>query len=191
MAVVNRIPAAPKLPRGTGLNVQVEVDPFVTQRMLSYTMSAVSGPSLARFLEEDAHEYFREEIERRFASEGDRKSGAWAPLHDATVDIRRALGYPGSSPINRRTDELYDFVTTSNDISAGSDWAQMDLPGTPPNEVVRQKLETAQRGSDNNPLGYGPTTTRPVLAVDQTDMAELLIALEAHIIYEVIGRIGD
>lgn len=199
-ATVNRIAGAvnanplkaAKKPSGVGLNVEVEVDPFPVNRMLGYVLRTVDGASLARWLVDDAHEYFREEIAMRFAYEGDKKSGAWAPLHDATIDIRRALGYGGDSPINERTGELFDFVTTQYDINMGQTWALLTFPGDPPTASARQKLETAQLGRADNPLdGYGPTTRRPVLAVDETDLMELMVSLESYIMLGVVGRLGD
>lgn len=187
-------PATPgkpyKAPRGTQAVVSIDVDSLPVERLLHAVEWATSGTSLRFFLENDAHEWFREEIFRRFMSDGDRKSGDWAPLKDATIDIRRALGF-GDDPINRRTDEMFEFVTTNYDIASGGNWAELNLPGDPPDPVTAQKLETAQRGSNRNPLGYGPTQPRPVLAVDQTDMAQLMLMLEVHIMYEVISGVGS
>ena len=174
---------------GTGERIEVEVNSFPVDRLVDAVNDAVSGPSLAVWLEGSAHDHFEHEIVNRFAYEGDRKSGPWEPLHDATIDIRHALGVPGPGPINIRDQGLFDFVTTSRDTHFGDTWATMDLPGNPPDDTTRAKLTTAQRGSNNNPLGYGPTNPRPVLAVDESDMASLLIRLETHIMLAVV-RLG-
>jgi hypothetical protein len=173
-----------------GQKIEIEVDSFDTDMMLDITMWAVHGESLLRFLQDDAHEYFREEIALRFAYEGDSKSGNWGPLHDATVDIRRALGYGGETPINVRTGDLFDFVTRSYDVMGGEDWAMLTLPGDPPNPTVAQKLKTAQQGSSNNPLGYGPTMPRPVLALGESDMVVLLQRLQSHIMMQIVGLVS-
>lgn len=170
---------------GYGAQIQIDVDSFPVDQLVEAVNTAVSGPSLRAFLYGSAHDHFEHEIVQRFAYEGDRKSGPWEPLHDATIDIRHALGVPGPGPINIRDQGLFDFVTSSRTTIAGDFWAQMDLPGRPPDSVTEDKLRTAQRGSNNNPLGYGPTSPRPVLAVDESDMAALLIRLETHIMLAV------
>jgi hypothetical protein len=180
--------AVPGLQPRTSWNVRV--DSFETQAMLSFAMVAVSGPSLAGFLDDKAANWLHEEIGLRFAYEGDRKSGDWPRLQESTNQIREALGFPADTPINIRTGDLEEFVTTAHDVTQGPMSASMDLPGDVPDPVLAKKLRTAQQGasSGENPFpGTGPTPPRPVLAVDETDMVELLARLEAHIVTQVIG----
>ncbi len=183
---------APKVPssRGYGQKVSIDVNSLSIDNLIFNLFMAVSGPSLADFLIDDAHKHFVDEIYMRFVHKGDDKSGQWAPLHDATIDIRRALGYPNDNEINVRTGDLLRFVVESYDILAGPMYAQMDLPGAPPTEALADKLRRAQRGSDDNILGYGPTIPRPILALDMTDMATLLGLLEMHIMLRVAVGIG-
>lgn len=185
-----RLPAE-RMPGGASRNrlISVEVDEDPSMRLFDLTMQAVSGFSLAAFLEGPAHDYFAEQIYGRFVDEGDTKSGFWEPLHDATVDIRRAMGYSGDHPINERTGELKEWVTEEFEMMGGDDWAQMDLPGSAPTARHAEKLKTAQQGRAVNPLGYGPTGPRPVLAHTEDDLASILMRLQDWIIHRVVGGI--
>lgn len=160
--------------------------------MLGLAYSAVSGPSLYRFLDTTASLYFQEEIGLRFAYEGDSKSGDWPDLADSTNEIRSALGFPPITPINIRTGDLENWLTTSYDVTVGPMSASMDLPGPAPDAILAKKLETAQRGESagDNPFpNAGSTPPRPVLAVDETDLAELVVLLQGHIVAYILGAI--
>ncbi len=158
--------------------------------LLAATWAALSGPSLAVFLETMASEYFTEEIIDRFAYEGDDASGDWAPLADSTRRIREALGYPGSNPINERTQELLKFVAFHREFGVGPNMGFMDVPGKPDTQSVEAKLRTAQQGSSNNPLFPGATTPpRPVLATNAGDMVNLLRLLEIYLMQRIAAAI--
>lgn len=179
-----------KQPRTTGVwgifSVTTDWDTFQTESMLSRTLRAVSGPSLATWLAGPVDGYFKDEIIDRFAFEGDDKSGQWAPLSDTTNRIREALGFPADDPINERTGELLEFVVQSREYMAGDDWAMMELPGDPDSFALEQKLTHAQLGASDNPLFPGSTTPpRPVLAVDPMDMEILLRMLQMHVMESV------
>jgi hypothetical protein len=168
---------------------EVDVDVFDVTRMMDYAILATSGARLVQFMEEDVVEHFHTETMLRFVHEGDRKSGNWQPLADATQDIRIALGYGGDSPINERTGDLKDFVTTEYSILFGEDWAEVTIPGDTDNPLTAKKLQTAQQGSSDNHLGYGSTPPRPVLAADDTDLEELLVRLEGHVAMSIAGML--
>lgn len=165
--------------------INVKVDAFPVQRLLDLVMHAVSPGSLLDFLEERVVLHFHEDIDLRFAYEGDRKSGNWPALRDSTNDIREALGFPPVTPINIRTGELHDFVTNHFEAHLLGEGAAVDIPGEPTDPELRNKLLTAQQGSDNNPP-FRATPARPVLAADETDMEEILIMLQEHVMMEVL-----
>lgn len=58
-------------------------------------------------------------IQRQFETEGSYGGTPWAPLADATVSERERLGFGGDGPILRRTDNLYDALTTGRMVSGG------------------------------------------------------------------------
>lgn len=165
----------------------VEIDATDVDRVVRQVEMSVSGPSLESWLRGDATDFFHNDIESRFYEEGDVKSGFWAPLSEATINIRRELGF-GAEPINRRTDEMFDFLTSDYPTHQGDVFASMDVPGKPNDPVTEQKLETAQRGRAGNPIPeFGFTPPRPVLAVSEMDLAKLLESLQVHIVNFVIG----
>lgn len=172
-----------RLPRGA-VQTYVYVDDFDVQRLLLAVERAVSGPSLAVFLKGPVNQYLHEQIGLRFAYEGDKASGNWDPLSDATNSIRQTLGYPPVSPINVRTGEMEAWLTDpdSMDFTYGAWAAMLHIPGGAPTPLHEKKLDTAQKGSTSNPIPeFGPTPPRPVLAVDASDMATILEGLQVHI----------
>lgn len=135
--------------------------------------------------------YLQAEIKERFQSEGDRASGKWAPLEDATENIRQALGFSPAHPINIRTGQLHKFVTTSSDTVVMGDSVVTQVPGDSGDSVLEKKLETAQKGSRSNPFpGARNTPARPVLALDTDDAAAVLTSLQLHIVHAMEGRFG-
>lgn len=170
------------------VKVSIEVDAFDTNRMIERTLKAVDGISLEEYLRGPAHEYLEHEIVQRFAYEGDKKSGDWAPLSEATRTIRRELGYDEEGT-NIRSGEMFRILTHDADFYPGTNSAEMSLPGSAGTRgQMAQKMQTATRGRANNPMpGFGPTPPRPVLAVDEMDMAALLEALNIWIIGEIAG----
>lgn len=175
----------------TRTQYMVEIDATDVDRVIHLVEMSVAGPSLERWLRGDATDFFHDDIESRFYEEGDVKSGFWAPLSEATINIRRELGY-GPDPINRRTDDMFNFVTGDYPTHMGDSFATMDVPGKAPNEVTATKLETAQQGRANNPIAeFGATPPRPVLGrPTEPDLARLLESLQVHIVNFVIGSLS-
>lgn len=170
--------------------LDIDVNKLDVERLLHKLELAISGPSLAAFLEGSASEEFRENIIERFDEEGDALSGFWEPLKDVTVDIKRALPDLAGSPetINVRTGEMFKALTQNYDTNFGADWAQLNVPGDV-DALTETKIRTAQQGSNNNPLGYGPTPPRPVLATSEMQLGVILQKLEYHIVDMLVGSI--
>jgi hypothetical protein len=171
------------------VRVEVDVDPFYTELMVQRVMEVLSGPNLENFLQTQAFPHFQDEIVQRFAHQGDRKSGHWPDLSDATQNIRSQEGFGPDWPVNIRTEEMFNEVTESADFSAGMASAEMMLPGRGLHGPVVEKLATAQLGKSGNKMSanFGPTPPRPVLAVDETDLEVLLERLNGFIITGVVG----
>lgn len=98
------------------MRVTVKVIEEEVTRIVALVEQAVQPTALANILDGDVHDYVVRDIQLRFAYEGDSASGNWKPLADATQDIRAQLGYPSESPINRRTGDMEDYVTTNYEI---------------------------------------------------------------------------
>ncbi len=160
----------------------VTFDTSSVDRMLDQLALAISPPSLMTWLQSDVSDKFSDDVSNRFVTEGDAKSGFWKELADPTNDIRIALGFAPESPINERTGELKHFVQTGREYLMGPGSATMKIPGDPPDPITAQKLATAQQGTLKNPIDqFGATDARPVLAVDETDLAQIMGMLAQHI----------
>lgn len=181
--------ALPSGGAGRSQTVSIDIDSIEVRALLERFERAVGQASLVLFLEGPATKFFHDDIESRFEEEGDAKSGFWQPLRDATIDIRRADGF-GDGPINVRTGEFKEFMLSDYDVFGGTMWAEMNVPGSPGDSQTATKLATAQQGSNDNSLGYGPTPARPVLAVSEMDLFALVGLLQIHILeYALAGLI--
>lgn len=143
------------------------------QFMLDRIDSALSPVGLAAFLHGSVAPWLEERAEQRFAKQGDDASGRWAPLKPITVEIREEEGY-GPGPINQRTHELRDYILgVGSDVTAGPGLASLTFPGKPANtQRLKTKVETAQKGK-----ARPATVKRPVLAVNERDLGQVLTSL--------------
>lgn len=172
-----------------GRTFNVEVDAFNVEHLIEIVEAQLTGAKLTVFLRESVYPQLRDEIFHRFADEGDRKVGQWEPLTDTTQDIRTALGYRPND-INIRSGQMFLFLQEGHELVTGPDFAELQVPGDTSDDLLVRKINTAQEGSDDNPLGFGPTPPRPVLAApDDQDIAEILEKLQAHIMVSVAGAL--
>lgn len=168
--------------------VQADVVIADPEHMLARLDHALSGEIIGAFLKGPVQDFFAEEAAWRFGAEGDKASGGWPPLSDATVDIRERLGFSSDEP-NIRTNDMFNFVTESSDLVMGPGFAQITIPGTPSDPLMAQKIETAQRGRADNPIpGFGPTPPRPVIATSgEEDLREVIYLLAKHVTQWMAG----
>ena len=158
------------------------IDTTDVDNMLDRMAVGLADPSLISWLRGDVSPYLEKDIAQRFDSEGDNKSGSWPALHEATIAIREELGF-GAGPINVRTGDLREFTETGREFLVGTGFVEMQVPGSPPDPVTAAKLEHAQRGTTANPNPrFGPTVPRPVLAINEGDLAAMMTMLHNHII---------
>lgn len=151
--------------------------------------NAVSPTALEYMLATSVAPWLQHRAEQRFNTEGDLASGKWNELRPATNLIRLLLGYSPVHPINLREGDLHRFVTHSGGtVSPVGDGAELTWPG--PGGAQEEKLKVAQQGS---PSGENPwfksakTAARPVVAIDQADVAALLVALNGHLMEHMQG----
>lgn len=170
----------------------VFVNTASVEDMLARLDTALSAEALAEFLTVKVAPFLGARAKERFRTEGDDASGKWAPLMPATQAIRAsgaqtygwAIG--PDHPINRRTGELEDYITSGNGKtipwSSGASLVYPD-PANAQGELV-DKVATAQKGR------VSPrTVARKVLAVNETDLDFVLRRLQEHIVVGAGGRL--
>lgn len=162
----------------SGIDVQIIGDSSGVQAMLNHLDTALNPVAIAGFLGATVDPYLRSRMKDRFAGEGDDVVGKWIPLAQTTQDIRQQQGYGAAHPINRRTGDLENYIVGSpNAISIHGLGATLTMPGNRPTGELKKKVETAQRGKANRPV----TPPRPVLGMNEKDLAFVLTALAFHV----------
>lgn len=159
-----------------GAFIDIRVDSKSVQLMLERLEFSLSAIGLGIYME-GVDEYVRGRIRSRFASEGDDVSGPWAPLKDATIAMRESAGYPGDHPINERTGEMYDLLTGG---AARVTLSGLGATYTHPSggsALAKEKIRVAQEGSASP-----ATVPRPVLGLNERDLASLLAMFGTHLV---------
>ena len=164
----------------------VEVDDSDVQKMLARFDAVLIPTNLAQFLRYVADPWFTGRAISRFRNEGDDVSGAWAPLKPYTVQQRESAGFPGEHPINHRTGEMERYIAQgSRTFMVAATQATMRMPGRG-NASFNQKLKVAQQGA-----AYPRTVARPVIGMNERDLAVMLHALSQWVAQEMtIGSGG-
>jgi len=157
--------------------ITVETDNAST--LMTQVMENLSDARLATWLAGPVDQFLRARAQARFSGQGSSEvGGPWAPLRDATVAIRESKGFPGARPINERTGQLRDLLTsTPGRTTMSSGFTGYRLPGPDVVGDLADKLSTAQIGTDNP-----RTVPRPVLATDAVDLEFLLVSLLEHVL---------
>lgn len=171
--------------------VKMTVDASQVDRLFEMFVRSIGPSSLTHFLRTDAAQFYHKDIFDRFLKRGDAKA-KWAPLKESTQSIRWDLGF-SANDTNVRTGDMERWILGSVEnptAVAFPGGAQVAFPGNPPDDVLRTKLETAQKGNPDNIKGYGPTEPRPVLAVAATDLIVLMELLARHMVMYVEGSLA-
>lgn len=161
-----------------GISMDIDVQEQDVERLLNSVNTVLNPISMMGFLSLTVAPFIRRRAEARFAGEGDDVSGKWAPLSPATQEIREGLDLPisGDHPINRRTDDLYTYITKSPDevMPLGGMGAQLTYPSPSAtiNPGIEEKMKTAQQGRRNP-----HTIPRPVLGLGIGDLTYVVGAL--------------
>ena len=143
--------------------------------MLNGLDTALNPVAIAGFLGAVVDPYLRKRAQARFTSEGDDVVGGWAELKEATQNIRSDLGYGAAHPINKRTGELEDYIVNSpNSLNIHPWGASLTLPGNAPVGELADKVRRAQQGDVRQ-------VPRPVLGMNERDLAFVLLALASNI----------
>jgi hypothetical protein len=156
------------------LEIQMGGNPKEVNRMLNYLATVLSPIGMSVFMATSVGPWLRSRAQDRFFEEGDSAVGKWAPLADATREVRGRLGVGDANPINRRTGELEQYITQSRwMITATPLGVVLQYPSEPPSDrALREKMRTAQEGR-SKPF----TVPRPVLGMDEADLAYVLTSL--------------
>lgn len=161
--------------------VRVDIDIYADDALgvLARLDTCFNAEGMTSFMGGDVLPWLRQRAAGRFATEGDDASGKWAPLKPSTVDIReggieRGI-WPGISPehpINQRTGIMHDYIARGRaEIVSGGPSTTMYFPRrTPPTPQLANKIKRAQ-------VGDSRTARRPVLAINQTDVTEIVSRL--------------
>lgn len=159
------------------VRIIVDVDSDNVEQMLARTTMALSTVGMFAFLSGPVTTWLKERAEDRFAAEGDDVSGKWLPLEPYTEQVRSAGGYGAAHPINRRTGELENYITQSGgDVISAAGFSQLTFPGDAPSAREATKVATAQIGAT-----FPATPARPVLGMNEVDLAFVLAALATHV----------
>jgi hypothetical protein len=159
------------------IDFDIDVEKRSVEALLMRLDTALSPPAIAQLLGGPVQEYVKRRAAQRFANEGDDVVGAWAPLQPATQAIRAQEGYGADGPINRRTDELMNYIVGSPGRTVmHSLGATLTYPGNPPTGETKAKVQTAQIGKP-----YPQTPPRPVLGLGEQDLIEILTILSVYV----------
>lgn len=168
-----------------GMSISLIGDVHGVQRMMEHLDTALNPVAIAGFLGAKVMPYLTARAQNRFSNEGDDVVGGWRPLSAATENFRstgRAQGMwavGDAHPINVRTHELERYVTSGTGVVAPNPSGailQYPNPSNVRTPELREKLRTAARGK-----AQPNTPPRPVLGVNERDMAFLLLSLASHI----------
>jgi hypothetical protein len=139
---------------------------------------AISEGTLSRFFQAEVGPWLSHRARERFANEGDDAVGDWAPLSQATIRVKRSMGYL-SQGINRRTGQLEDWATDGSfDAQATADGGKFNYPRKKPTGRLKKKVSGAQNGTDRAPA-------RPVVGFSDLD-AEIILQMFAHHLESIV-----
>lgn len=157
-------------------DVDMVLDASDAVRVMAILDVRLRAAGLEAFMQNTAVPWLQRRAAKRFGSEGDDASGKWMPLRKATEHFRSKAGFPPAHPINVRTLQMFDFITSADgSISGGPGYASLNWPGARGRgQELAAKIRTAQG------LTAG-VVARPVLGLSQTDdifiSARLLVYL--------------
>jgi hypothetical protein len=139
--------------------------------LMDHIRDRLSPAGLAALMRADVYREMKDRVSDRFNAEGDTTVGAWAPLSEATENIREDLGFPRDHPINERTGSLRHFVETSHVVGPMATGAELAMPGPFTSQLIETKFRRAQQGKARGGSKDARRTMprRPVLAIGQVE----------------------
>ncbi len=168
------------MPPGIGISI-IGDDKGVQAQLLALD-TALNPLAVAALLGAEVTPYLAMRAKGRFAEEGDDVTGKWAPLSEATQNIRAAGAQQGmwnvgpAHPINVRTHEMENYVTSGlGDLLPTAYGAVLRYPRPQRSAELQKKMKTAQMGDG------GRTPKRPVIGLNERDLTFVLTALAFHI----------
>lgn len=167
-----------------GIEAEIVGDFAQTEAMLSALMYSTTSTHMMGFLIERETPYLKERAIQRFHNEGDDAVGMWAPLKEATKNIRSSMGFSPDHPINVRTGGLEDFITKGEpEVMATGNVAVLMMPG-PSSGHMLDKLRVAQIGSD-----VPNTVPRPVVGLDHSDLVATLTMFAFNLQEDIVKNL--
>jgi hypothetical protein len=140
--------------------------------MLEHLETKISPLGLTAWMEADVDPWLRQRARDRFTNEGDDVSGPWTPLSPYTQMIRSQMGYGPDHPINVRTGELENYITSAGNVFETGVGVILETPGGTVQPDMAVKITTAQQGSS-----FPVTPPRPVLGVNERDLEAIMVTL--------------
>lgn len=160
-----------------GLNIMFDVEAKSVHGLLSDLQSKLDPFHMGTFLHGLMVPHLNRSFKAGFDSERAPDGSGWAPLTDATVQIRKDAGFGGAHPINVRGGELERYITQSSGtiVTTGTD-AILKYPSERgvPSGSLGKKVRGAQKGE-------GKAPPRPVLGLNEADLAFLLAGLMGYV----------
>lgn len=169
----------------------VGVNTVDVEQMVMSVMRAVGPESMVLFGGKVSN-YLTDKERIRFDVEGDIESGFWAPLAPATERIRASLGFDPVDPINIRTERMYDVVPESKSVDPLPGGVQVTSPNVGSlDPITLKKYMTAQFGdTDNRMIPGAVTPPRPVVAIGERDLVNIMALLQIHIMGQAVNSIA-
>lgn len=158
-----------------GLDYDVDIDDVIFSQLREMEF-VLSSEFMAWWLGVEVTQYLQHRADTRFRREGKQAGETpWKPLAEQTREERRLLGFGGAHPINKRTGEMEEWVTTADSrVSGASGDMLLEWPGNMPEGELFTKIETAQKGRKKS-NSYTPA--RPVIRFSEIDFAHLMSQL--------------
>jgi hypothetical protein len=144
--------------------------------MLKGMLASLTPASMGVYLSTVVHPRLARRARERFRSEGDEAvGGKWAPLSEATLEIKEHLGY-GRKKINERTGHLRDSIVESKPVLGHNGFGEtLDFPGN------WDRPDLFLRNMQAAGMLKGPA--RPVVGSDyENDVAHMLTTLQAWVV---------
>lgn len=161
----------------TSIDIDIYGNSREVEMMLDYLQGKLSPAGLGEFMLTRVRPYLKNKAQNRFFNEGDDAVGQWLPLKASTQLIRVSQGYGQAHPINRRSGELYRFVTeNSGMVTSNGATTVFRTPGKQPTGELKKKFTTAQIGDRET-----HTLPRPVLGLNEEDLIQTVIMLANYI----------
>lgn len=160
----------------------VKITDTSARKLITLAEQRVSVSALAGHMAGVIQPYLSRRARARFKMGGDDASGgAWTPLSESTKRVRKSLGYGAEKPINIRTGHMRDTIVGAKpDVVSTDTVTTLAFPGN----GIMGRPDMFHRGQQTIGNRSGPA--REVVAVDKTDIAQVLSYMSKFIVGGII-----